>query len=85
MRFLRRFESQIVPALKEAYPELKSAHDVEVFRRKWVCKSLLYYHAVRPSVSSAAHAIIRLDYFEYCAAGFALHQIKCASRCFPCS
>jgi cyclopropane-fatty-acyl-phospholipid synthase len=33
--FEARFESEIVPALKEAYPEIKSRQDIEVFRRKW--------------------------------------------------
>ncbi|KAM0789871.1 hypothetical protein ACM66B_006717 [Microbotryomycetes sp. NB124-2] len=35
-RFEATFEAEIVPALKEAYPELKSRKDIEVFRRKWI-------------------------------------------------
>jgi len=35
-RFTERYESRIVPALKSAYPELKTKQDAEVFRRKWI-------------------------------------------------
>ncbi|GAA99580.1 uncharacterized protein L969DRAFT_86843 [Mixia osmundae IAM 14324] len=34
-RFEARFESHIVPSLRETYPELKSRKQLEVFRRKW--------------------------------------------------
>ena len=42
-RFADRYESDIVPALKAAYPELKSRHDIEVFRRKWLCQSSNFF------------------------------------------
>lgn len=35
-RFEDAFETDIVPALKEAYPELKTRKEIEVFRRKWI-------------------------------------------------
>ncbi|KAK4046516.1 hypothetical protein OIO90_006545 [Microbotryomycetes sp. JL221] len=35
-RFEATFETEIVPALREAYPELKSRKQIEVFRRKWI-------------------------------------------------
>jgi hypothetical protein len=38
-RFEATFDRDIVPALKEAYPELRnSAEGVQVFKRKWICK-----------------------------------------------
>lgn len=53
-RFSDAFETDIVPALKEAYPELKTRKEIEVFRRKW-----LYYYdycavGVRLSASTCA-------------------------------
>ncbi|KAL8279229.1 hypothetical protein RQP46_008266 [Phenoliferia psychrophenolica] len=35
-RFEATFESDIVPALREAYPELTGRKGIEVFRRKWL-------------------------------------------------
>lgn len=36
-RFGKTFETDIVPALREAYPELTGRKEIEIFRRKWVC------------------------------------------------
>lgn len=36
-RFEATFEAEIVPALKEAYPELTTRKGIDVFRRKWIC------------------------------------------------
>ena len=42
--FLEKFESVIVPALKEEYPDVMTGengrHEIEVFMRKWICESL---------------------------------------------
>ena len=39
-RFEATFDEDIVPALKEAYPELRNSPEgVQVFRRKWICES----------------------------------------------
>ncbi|KAI5481275.1 hypothetical protein MNV49_004897 [Pseudohyphozyma bogoriensis] len=35
-RFEKTFDTDIVPALREAYPELKGRQGVELFRRKWI-------------------------------------------------
>lgn len=35
-RFEARFETEIVPALREAYPEIQGRREVDVFKRKWV-------------------------------------------------
>ena len=44
-RFLDRFESVIVPALKSEYPNvmggLRGREEIEVFKRKWICKFCL--------------------------------------------
>ena len=40
-RFEATFETEIVPALREAYPELTSRKGIDTFRRKWICRSLL--------------------------------------------
>lgn len=42
-RFLDRFETVIVPALKSEYPEVmcgpRGQEEIEVFKRKWICMS----------------------------------------------
>ena len=37
-RFEATFEAEIVPALREAYPELTTRKGIDVFRRKWICE-----------------------------------------------
>ncbi|ORY82941.1 hypothetical protein BCR35DRAFT_79269 [Leucosporidium creatinivorum] len=39
-RFEATFETEIVPALREAYPELTTRKGIDLFRRKWI-----YYFA----------------------------------------
>lgn len=67
-RFMQSYDSRIVPALKAAYPELKTKQDAEVFRRKWICES--------PSLPFWTKLIRAIDYFDYCAAGFAMRVIN---------
>ena len=40
-RFEHNFEEEIVPALKEAHPELRQhgRRDIDIFKRKWICAS----------------------------------------------
>jgi cyclopropane-fatty-acyl-phospholipid synthase len=44
-RFLRQFESVIVPALIAEYPDAmggsKGREEIEVFKRKWICEFAL--------------------------------------------
>ncbi|KAH0586548.1 hypothetical protein H2248_007774 [Termitomyces sp. 'cryptogamus'] len=41
-RFLDRFESVIIPALKREFPDVMCGptgmQEIEVFKRKWICK-----------------------------------------------
>jgi hypothetical protein len=38
LRFLKNFDRDIRPALKDEHPEMTEV-DVEVFKRKWICES----------------------------------------------
>lgn len=69
-RFVERYDSRIVPALKAAYPELKTKQDAEVFRRKWICECS---QNVLPNGAAKRNCA---DYFDYCAAGFAMRVIN---------
>lgn len=43
-RFEATFDADIVPALKEAYPELRNSPEgVQVFKRKWICEPHLRF------------------------------------------
>jgi cyclopropane fatty-acyl-phospholipid synthase-like methyltransferase len=44
-RFLQQFDAVIVPALRREYPAVmngaRGREEIEVFKRKWICMSLL--------------------------------------------
>ncbi|KNZ82070.1 Cyclopropane-fatty-acyl-phospholipid synthase [Termitomyces sp. J132] len=66
-RFLDRFESVIIPALKREFPDVMCGptgmQEIEVFKRKWICKLSL--------VLLIAVLILRcIDYYCYCEVGF---------------
>jgi len=42
LRFLKNFDRDIRPALLDEHPEMSPA-DVEVFKRKWICKPVVLY------------------------------------------
>ena len=54
-RFLDRFESIIVPALKDQYPEVmtgeRGRQEIEVFKRKWICKFFLLFLQILPRMT----------------------------------
>lgn len=53
--FLQKFDSVIEPALREEHPDVmageKGRYEIEVFKRKWICKHHQLRHFSAPKLN----------------------------------